>query len=65
MVLGSYYFEPTRLQYKPLRKHLLHIIRVQISEGTGHLVQFGNGVTSVTFHFKNERRFLPHPPQQQ
>ena len=62
---GSYYFEPTHLQYKPLRKQLLDIIHIQIAEGTGHLVQFGNGVTTVTFHFKNERRFLPNPSEQQ
>ena len=62
---GSYYFGPTHLQYKPLRKQLLDIIQVQIAEGTGHLVQFGNGVTTATFHFKNERRFLPNPPEQQ
>ena len=57
---GSYYFEPTQLQYISLRKQLLDIIQVQVPEGTGHLVQFGNGVTTATFHFKNERRFLPH-----
>ena len=34
---GSYYFEPEHLQYKPLRKHLLDIIHVQIAEGTGAL----------------------------
>ena len=37
---GNYYFEPSHLQYKPLRKQLLDIIQVQVSEGTGHLVQF-------------------------
>ena len=62
---GSYYFEPSHLQYKPLRKQVLDIIQVQISEGTGHSVQFGNGVMTVTFHFKNETRFLPHPTEQQ
>ena len=62
---GSYYFEPTQLQYISLRKQLLDIIEVQVAEGTGQLVQFGNGVTTATFHFKNERRFLPHPPEQQ
>ena len=62
---GSYYFESSHLQYKRLCKQLLDIIQVQISEGTGHLVQFGNGVMTVTFHFKNERRFLPQPAKQQ
>ena len=49
---GSYYFEPEHLQYKPLRKHLLDIIHVQIAEGTGALTTFGRGITTVTFHFK-------------
>ena len=62
---GSYYFEPTHLQYKPLRKQLLDIIQVQIAEATGQLVNFGQGITTVTFHFKNERRFLCDPPEQQ
>ena len=62
---GSYYFEPTQLQYISLRKQLLDIIQVQVSEGTGHLVQFGNGVTTATFHFKNERRFFSHTAKQQ
>ena len=49
---GSYYFEPEHLQYKPLRKHLLDIIQVQIAEGTGPLTTFGRGISTVTFHFK-------------
>ena len=43
---GSYYFGPTQLQYISLRKQLLDIIQVQVSEGTGHLVQLGNGITT-------------------
>ena len=62
---GSYYFEPTHLHYIPLRKETLDILQVQVSEATGDLVKFGNGVTTVTFHFKNERRFLSHLPVQQ
>ena len=49
---GSCYFEPEHLQYKPLRKHLLDIIQVQVAEGTGALSTFGRGITTVTFHFK-------------
>ena len=49
---GSYYFEPTQLQYISLRKQLLDIIEVQVEEGTGALTTFGRGITTVTFHFK-------------
>ena len=49
---GSLYFEPKHLQYKPLRKELLDIIQVQVAESTGQLVNFGRGITTVTFHFK-------------
>ena len=42
---GSYYFEPLHHQYIPLRKQTLDIIEVQVSEATGSLVQFGQGVT--------------------
>ena len=62
---GSYYFEPTHLHYIPLRKETLDIIQVQVAEASGDLVNFGQGVTTVTFHCKNERRFLPNPTQQQ
>ena len=49
---GSYYFEPTQLQYISLRKQLLDIIEMQVVEGTGALTTFGRGITTVTFHFK-------------
>ena len=49
---GSYYFEPTQLQYISLRKQLLDIIQVQVAEGTGALTTFGRGIITVTFHFK-------------
>ena len=49
---GSYYFEPTQLQYISLLKQLLDIIQVQVAEGTGALTTFGRGITTVTFHFK-------------
>ena len=50
------------LHYIPLHKETLDILQVQIAETTGELVNFGQGVTTVTFHFKNEKLFLPHPP---
>ena len=49
---GSYYFEPSHLQYIPLRKELLDIIQVQIVESSGALTTLGRGVTTVTFNFK-------------
>ena len=52
---GSYFYEPTHLHYIPLRKEVLDILQVQIAETTGELVNFGQGVTAVTLHFKNEK----------
>ena len=49
---GSYYFEPTHMHYIPLRKELLNIIQVQVAEASSALTEFGDGVTTVTFHFK-------------
>ena len=49
---GSYYFEPEHLQYIPLRKEVLDIIRIQIAESPGTLTTFGRGISTVTFHFK-------------
>ena len=48
---GSYYFEPTHLQYIPVGKEVLDIIEVHVSERTGELVKFGQGNTIVTLHF--------------
>ena len=62
---GSYFYETTHLHYIALRKETLDISQVQIAETTGELVNFGQGITTVTFHFKNEKRFLPSPPEQQ
>ena len=52
---GSYYFEPTHLHYILVRKKTLDILQLEVAESTGDLVQFGNGVTTATFHFKNEK----------
>ena len=52
---GSYYFEPTHLQYIKLRKEVLDIIQVQVAETTGELVEFGKGNTIVTLQFKKEK----------
>ena len=52
---GSYYFEPTHLQYIKLRKEVIDIIQVQVAETTGKLVEFGKGNTIVTLQFKEEK----------
>ena len=62
---GSYFYEPMHLPYIPPRKEVLDILQVQIAETTGELVNFGQGVTTVTLHFKNEKRLLPHATEQQ
>ena len=49
---GYQYFEPTHIQYIPVRKDVIEIIETQVSETTGDLVQFGEGNTIVTLHFK-------------
>ena len=49
---GSYYFEPTHLQYIPLRKEVLDTIEVQVAETTGDLVKFGQENTIVTLKFE-------------
>ena len=51
---GSYYFEPTHLQYIKVRKDVIDIIETQVSETGGDLVKFGKGNTIVTLHFKKE-----------
>jgi len=48
---GVQYFEPTHIQYIPVRKEVLDIIEVQVAEATGELVTFGAGNTIVTLHF--------------
>ena len=69
---GSYFHEPTHLQYIPLRREILDIIQIQIAKTSGELVKFGQGVSTVTLHFKtlfsclkHEKRVLPHPTGQQ
>ena len=49
---GSQYFEPLHIQYIQVRKEVLDIIEVQVSETTGELVKFGAGNTIVTLRFK-------------
>ena len=49
---GAQYFEPLHIQYIPVRKDLIDIIKTQVAETTGDLVNFGKGNTIVTLHFK-------------
>ena len=49
---GYQYFEPTHIQYIPVRKDVIDIIETQVAETTGDLVHFGEGNTIVTLHFK-------------
>ena len=50
---GGYQFcEPIHVQYIPLRKDEMDIIEVQVSETTGKLTRFDEGVTILTLHFK-------------
>ena len=49
---GTQYFEPLHIQYIPVRKDLINIIETQVAETTGELVDFGEGNTIVTLHFK-------------
>jgi len=48
---GVQYFEPTHIQYIPVRKEVLDIIEVQVAESTGELTTFGAGNTIATLHF--------------
>ena len=49
---GTQYFEPLHIQYIPVRKDLIDIVETQVAENTGELVDFGEGNTIVTLHFK-------------
>ena len=49
---GSHYFEPLDIQYIPLRKDLLDIIEMQVSETTGESTEFGEGNTILILRFK-------------
>ena len=50
---GEQYFEPLHIQYIPVRKDLIDIIETQVADTTGELVDFGEGNTIVTLHFKH------------
>jgi len=47
-------YEPSQVQYKPVRSNVLGIVELQLAENDGKLLDFTSGVTSVTLHFKYE-----------
>ena len=48
------HFEPNHIQYLPVRNELVEIIETRMAEINGDLVQFGEGHTILTLHFKRE-----------
>ena len=48
------HFEPIHIQYLPVRNEMVEIIETQMAEINGDLVQFGEGHTILTLHFKRE-----------
>ena len=49
---GILYIEPTLRQYIPVRKDIIDIVEVKVTEITGDLTQFSGGDTIITLHFK-------------
>ena len=48
------HFEPRHIQYVPIRNEVVEIVETQMAETNGDLVQFGEGHTILTLHFKRE-----------
>ena len=48
------HFEPRHIQYVPVRNEVVKIVETQMAETNGDLVQFGEGRTLLTLHFKRE-----------
>jgi len=49
---GVFYFEPSLTQYIPVRKDVIDIVEVKVTEITEELTQFSGGDTIITLHFK-------------
>ena len=47
-------FEPRHIQYVPVRNEVVEIVETQMAETNGDLVQFGEGRTLLTLHFKRD-----------
>jgi len=48
------HFEPIHIQYLPVRNEAVEIVENQMAEINGDLVQFGEGHTILTLHFKRD-----------
>ena len=48
------HFEPRHIQYVPVRNEVVEIVETQMAETNGDLVQFGEGRTLLTLHFKRD-----------
>jgi len=48
------HFEPLHIQYVRVRNEVVEIVETQMAEINGDLVQFGEGHTLLTLHFKRE-----------
>ena len=48
------HIEPRHIQYVPVRNEVVEIVETQMAEINGDLVQFGEGHTLLTLHFKRE-----------
>ena len=48
------HFEPRHIQYVPVHNEVVEILETQMAEINGDLVQFGEGHTILTLHFKRE-----------
>ena len=48
------HFEPRHIQCLPVRNEVVEIVETQMAEINGDLVQFGEGHTILTLHFKRE-----------
>ena len=48
------YFVPLHVRYLPVRNEYVQMIESQVAEMDGDLVNFGEGHTIITLHFKKE-----------
>ena len=49
---GYAYFEPTHVQYLPVRQPSFEVMEVQIAEMAGALAHLGEGPSNLTLHFR-------------
>ena len=48
------HFEPRHIQYVPVRNEVVEIVETQMAKTNGDLVQFAEGHTLLTLHFKRD-----------